>query len=113
MTIVPIGNLLSIMAQTLPEIPGYDFGAGIVPARAVDGDFYDVFPLNDDQVAVFISDLADKGVPSAIFMARVHALLVAEAGHCRRAAYALKKVSRNLIINFPQNTCQPIQKRLK
>jgi phosphoserine phosphatase RsbU/P len=88
---------MSILPQTLPEIQGYEFGARIVPARAVGGDFFDVFPLNDDLVAVFIGDVADKGVPSAIFMARVHALLVAEAGHCRRAAEALLKVNRHLI----------------
>jgi phosphoserine phosphatase RsbU/P len=88
---------MSILPQTLPEFPGYDFGAVIVPARAVGGDFFDVFPLDDDQVAIIIGDVADKGVPSAIFMARVHALLVAEAGHCWRAADALQKVNRHLI----------------
>ena len=70
---------LSILPDRLPAPPGVDFGAIIDPARQVGGDFYDVFPLSEDQVAVVIGDVADKGVPSAIFMARTHALIMAES----------------------------------
>jgi serine phosphatase RsbU (regulator of sigma subunit) len=70
---------LSILPDVLPQSPGVDFGATIDPAREVGGDFYDVFPLTDKQIAVVIGDVADKGVPSAIFMARAHALIMAES----------------------------------
>jgi sigma-B regulation protein RsbU (phosphoserine phosphatase) len=45
----------------------------------VGGDFYDVFELGRNKYGVLIGDVADKGVPSAIFMARAHALIIAEA----------------------------------
>jgi serine phosphatase RsbU (regulator of sigma subunit) len=70
---------LSILPDVLPSPEGVDFGAVIDPARQVGGDFYDVFPLTDKQIAVVIGDVADKGVPSAIFMARSHALIIAES----------------------------------
>jgi serine phosphatase RsbU (regulator of sigma subunit) len=70
---------MSILPDHLPEPPGVDFGATIDSARQVGGDFYDVFPLDDHQIAVVIGDVADKGVPSAIFMARTHALIMAES----------------------------------
>lgn len=70
---------LSILPDQLPAAPGYDFGARILPARQVGGDFYDVFPVNDFQFGVVIGDVADKGIPSALFMARAHALVMAEA----------------------------------
>lgn len=70
---------MSILPDRLPEPAGVDFGATIDPARQVGGDFYDIFPLDDKRIAVLIGDVSDKGVPSAIFMARSHALIMAES----------------------------------
>ena len=70
---------LSILPDVLPSHPNFDFGGRILPARQVGGDFYDVFELGDNKFGVLIGDVADKGVPSAIFMARAHALIIAEA----------------------------------
>ncbi|MBI5839471.1 MAG: SpoIIE family protein phosphatase [Chloroflexi bacterium] len=70
---------ISILPDSLPKVKGYDFGARILPARQVGGDFYDVFELDGNRIGVLIGDVADKGVPSALFMARAHALIMAEA----------------------------------
>jgi sigma-B regulation protein RsbU (phosphoserine phosphatase) len=70
---------LSILPDVLPPTPGFDFGARILPARRVGGDFYDVFTLGEHKSGVVIGDVADKGVPAALFMARAHALIMAEA----------------------------------
>lgn len=45
------------------------------PARQVGGDLYDFFPLHDGQVVFVVGDVSDKGVPAALFMARLSALL--------------------------------------
>jgi serine phosphatase RsbU (regulator of sigma subunit) len=70
---------ISILPDVLPQAPGFDFGARILPARSVGGDFYDVFRLDDFRSGVVIGDVADKGIPAALFMARAHALIMAEA----------------------------------
>jgi phosphoserine phosphatase RsbU/P len=70
---------LSILPDKLPSMEGFDFGARILPARHVGGDFYDVFVKGTDHIGVVIGDVADKGIPSALFMARTHALIMAEA----------------------------------
>jgi sigma-B regulation protein RsbU (phosphoserine phosphatase) len=70
---------LSILPDVLPALAGFDFGARILPARRVGGDFYDVFVLGDGRAGVVIGDVADKGVPAALFMARAHALVMAAA----------------------------------
>lgn len=70
---------LSILPDELPLVEKYDFGARILPARQVGGDLYDVFPLKEGKIGVLIGDVADKGIPSALFMARAHALIMAEA----------------------------------
>lgn len=70
---------LSILPDVLPTATGFDFGARMLPARSVGGDFYDVFPLDGNRTGVVIGDVADKGIPAALFMARAHALIMAEA----------------------------------
>ncbi len=70
---------MSILPNVLPSHEKFDFGGRILPARQVGGDFYDIFVLGADKLGVLIGDVADKGVPSAIFMARAHALISAEA----------------------------------
>ena len=87
---------LSILPDVLPATPCFDFGACIDPARQVGGDFYDVFPVGENRIAVLIGDVADKGVPSAIFMARVHALIMAEADAFPTAEEVLRKVNAHV-----------------
>ncbi len=87
----------SILPQTLPDLDGYDFGALMVPARAVGGDFYDIIPLSSDKVGIIIGDVADKGVPSAIFMAQTHALLYAMATRASSTTRVLQRVNELLI----------------
>jgi serine phosphatase RsbU (regulator of sigma subunit) len=87
---------LSILPDDLPETDQFDFGARILPARQVGGDFYDVFMLNENQVGVVIGDVADKGVPSAIFMARAHALIMAEADINATSGEVMQAVNRHI-----------------
>lgn len=87
----------SILPQTLPELEGYDFGALMVPARAVGGDFYDIITLSTDKVGIIIGDVADKGVPSAIFMSQTHALLYAMATRDTPPDRVLQRVNQLLL----------------
>lgn len=87
---------LSILPDVLPTPPGFDFGARIDPARQVGGDFYDVFRIGENSVAVIIGDVADKGVPSAIFMARAHALIASEAESSDDPGDVLRRVNNHI-----------------
>jgi len=87
---------MSILPDVLPAPAGFDFGGRILPARQVGGDFYDVFELGDDKLGVLIGDVADKGVPSAIFMARAHALIIAEADSHSSPGEVLRMVNKHI-----------------
>jgi len=87
---------LSILPDVLPSHPGFDFGGRILPARQVGGDFYDVFDLGNNKFGVLIGDVADKGVPSAIFMARAHALVIAEADIADTPGEVLRMVNKHI-----------------
>lgn len=87
---------MSILPKQMPDLPGFDFAAFMDPARAIGGDFYDLFRIDEHRVGILIGDVADKGVPSALFMARVHALISAEAFHCDHPGEVLRRVNRYL-----------------
>jgi len=60
----------SILPADFPAFPQhdeFDLYATMTPAREVGGDFYDFFLVDDDNLAVLIADVADKGVPAALF----------------------------------------------
>jgi len=90
------GIQISILPKQVPDLPGFDFGAFMDPARAIGGDFYDLFRIDEHRVGILIGDVADKGVPSALFMARVHALISAEAFHCDHPGEVLRRVNHYL-----------------
>jgi len=87
---------MSILPDILPIHEHFDFGGRILPARQVGGDFYDVFVLDDHKIGVLIGDVADKGVPSAIFMARAHALIIAEADRSTSPGDVLRMANRHI-----------------
>ena len=87
---------MSILPDILPLNDHYDFGGRILPARQVGGDFYDVFKLDDNKIGVLIGDVADKGVPSAIFMARAHALIIAEADRAMTPGEVLQMANTHI-----------------
>ncbi|MCC7118097.1 MAG: SpoIIE family protein phosphatase [Anaerolineales bacterium] len=87
---------LSILPDELPQPAGVNFGARMVPARQVGGDFYDVFTITEKHIGVLIGDVADKGVPSALFMARVHALIMAEADMDLLPGEVLRLVNKHI-----------------
>jgi len=87
----------SILPRELPRLPGYDFGALIVPARSVGGDLYDFIPLAKGRLGVAVGDVSDKGVPAAIFMALTRSLLRAEATRVASPRRALERVNQLLL----------------
>ena len=69
----------SILPRSLPRRRGFDFGATMIPAHAVGGDFYTFLSLDKNHVGIVVGDVCDKGVPAALFMSVVYSLIRVEA----------------------------------
>jgi len=66
-------------------------------ARQVAGDFYDFFELPDRRLGLVIADVADKGMPAALFMALTRTLMRAAALEETSPAAALARVNDLLV----------------
>ncbi len=74
----------SFLPDCCPDVPGWEIAAIWRSAREVGGDFYDFFSLprgtrqgtdEPGPMGIVIADVADKGVPAALFMALSRTLM--------------------------------------
>ncbi len=62
---------LGFLPQSLPEVPGYEFYSHYSPAQTIGGDYYDAVVLPNGRLAVVLGDVAGKGVPAALLVAKL------------------------------------------
>jgi sigma-B regulation protein RsbU (phosphoserine phosphatase) len=55
--------------------PRLELAAEFIPAREIGGDYYDVFSLGGNRVALALGDVMGKGVPAALLAANLKACL--------------------------------------
>lgn len=92
----------TFIPDSLPTRAGWDLAARWITARQVGGDFYDVMELADGRIGLFIADVADKGVPAALFMALTRTLVRAAVAETESPAEALSRVNDLLIPDTQQ-----------
>lgn len=63
----------TLLPSKPPQVPGYFFFDYYQAARQVGGDYYDYVQLPGGRYAVIVGDVAGKGVPAALMMARLSA----------------------------------------
>jgi serine phosphatase RsbU (regulator of sigma subunit) len=64
---------LSFLPKANPELPSYEFYSAYEPALAVGGDYYGFIPIPGaaPRLAILVGDVAGKGVPAALLMAKL------------------------------------------
>ena len=63
---------LGFLPKSRPKLRGYVFGDYYEAALSVGGDYFDYIPLPDGRLAITIGDVAGKGMPAALLMARLY-----------------------------------------
>jgi phosphoserine phosphatase RsbU/P len=62
---------MSFLPKKVPEVAGYEFYAYYEPAQEVGGDYYGYIPIRPGLLALVLGDVAGKGVPAALLMAKL------------------------------------------
>jgi sigma-B regulation protein RsbU (phosphoserine phosphatase) len=88
----------SFLPKQVPQAEGWSVAAAWQAARQVGGDFYDFMQLPDGTVGIAVADVADKGVPAALFMAMSRTLTRSVAFEGYPPAALLKRVN-GIILN--------------
>jgi len=86
----------TFIPTTLPQFSTWTLATLWRTARQMGGDFFDVFELPGKRLGLFIADVADKGVPAALFMALTRTLVRAAVTEIASPARALQRVNRLL-----------------
>jgi serine phosphatase RsbU (regulator of sigma subunit)/anti-sigma regulatory factor (Ser/Thr protein kinase) len=89
------------LPRVLPDLRGWQVAAHYGPARVVGGDFYDFIELDDGRIGIAVGDVADKGVPAALVMARTHSILRAEAPRLVDPGRILARTNELLVPEMP------------
>lgn len=79
-----------------PRIEGYELADSYTAARIVGGDLFDFITLGDGRIALVIGDVSGKGMPAALYMARVGAHARAFAPRSRSPADLLSLMQDQL-----------------
>jgi len=95
----------SFLPKRFPPFPDHDefeIYAELQAAKAVGGDLYDYFLLDQHRLFFAIGDVSGKGVPAALFMAVTKTLLKGVAEQYVLPSQVLEKVNHELYVDNEQ-----------
>ena len=90
----------SLLPTVLPRIPTVDLAAYYRPAQRAGGDYYDFFPLPDNQWGIFIADVSGHGTPAAVLMAVTHCIAHTHPGPALSPGKVLAYLNHHLSTRY-------------
>ncbi|MCO6449143.1 MAG: GAF domain-containing protein [Caldilineales bacterium] len=87
------------LPESIPSIPGYEIAARWEPAYQIGGDFYDFIPLAAGRLGLVVADVADKGIPAALYMALSRTTMRLVTSRNPSPARALLRVNTAILDN--------------
>lgn len=86
-----------LLPKEPPIIAGWDLAVSWKPALQIGGDFYDFIPLGGSRWGIVIGDVADKGIPAAVYMSVALSTVRSLASADRSPSSLLQSVNRELL----------------
>ncbi len=65
----------NLLPGKLPEMRGYEVAVHTESARAMSGDYYDIYRLDKNRIALVICDVVGKGVPASLLMVMIRTVI--------------------------------------
>lgn len=85
------------------QVGNYDFACSWQPAGEVSGDYCDIAPLNEQQVALCIGDVSGKGLPAALLMSNLQAAVKTNEEANLSPSQLVANVNRVISQNVSEN----------
>ncbi len=87
----------TLLPQAAPLVEGYQIAYRWRSAREVGGDFFDFVPLDEGRLGLVVADVADKGIPAALYMMFARTVLRAVALSGRKPVSALQRANELIL----------------
>ncbi|MCL4499517.1 MAG: PAS domain S-box protein, partial [Chloroflexi bacterium] len=97
-------TLQESLIRAVPAVPGLDIGIlyrSAFDAEMIGGDFYDIFELDNDLVAVLIGDVAGRGIKAAGLTETIRSSIRTLAYIDPSPAFALNQTNQSLLRQLP------------
>ncbi len=88
---------VGLLPRSLPSSASFSLAAHSVPSRTVGGDFYDIIPLDEHRFGLVIADASGKGMPAAMVITQIQAMLRSELNNQNNIRETLKNVNNHLV----------------
>jgi sigma-B regulation protein RsbU (phosphoserine phosphatase) len=85
-----------LLPKSLPQIESLEISGFSIPCRGVGGDYYDSFRTPGGELLLAIGDASGKGVPGAILMANLQALVKTEGLRALPPWEIVQRINRRL-----------------
>ena len=89
-----------LLPQENVNILGYSISGFTLPAKTIGGDFYDIIKINDNKYFLLVADVSGKGIPSAIYMSKIQAMIQFAATEFESPVKILSEVNKQIFHNI-------------
>ncbi len=89
-----------LLPQTIPQFSGFEITGIWQPASAVSGDYYDVINFDEQTAGLCIADVTGKGMPAALLVANLQAVLKAFASVTAAPDQVCTQINRVIFTNI-------------
>ncbi len=92
-----------LLPKSTPEIPGYSVDTMIMQCNELGGDFYNIYRMDDNKYVFLVGDVSGKGIPAALIMSNIQALVQAIFSERIDLNIGMQKINRLLFESTEQN----------
>ncbi len=86
-----------LLPHEMPVVPGYEITGVSVPSLQVGGDYFDFLDLPGERLGIAVADVSGKGIPAALLMANLQALLRGQVIHAQSVSETVSRMNDLLV----------------
>ncbi|SYZ73871.1 putative Phosphoserine phosphatase [Candidatus Zixiibacteriota bacterium] len=84
---------LDLLPKMAPRAETFVISARSLPSRTIGGDFYDFIPRSDGIISMVIADASGKGMPAALLVTQIQAMLRSETANNTEISRILQNIN--------------------
>ncbi len=92
-----------LLPKELPDNEHFSLAAYSMPSQTIGGDFYDYIPIDENRYGLIIADGCGKGLPAAMLISQIHAMMKSEINNGNGIQQTLENVNKMVVRYTPKD----------